>query len=296
MIGHSGSFVTARDYWRYIFGPECGGILLLAIGVLRARRRLSFTPDGVLPLGPVFVALALAVFGAEHFTSTKDLMKMVPVWMPVRLFWTYFVGCALIAAALSLAVGKAVRWSSALLGLMLLLFVVFIHAPGAVKFPHNRFAWTVAARETLFACGAWALTGRLIRAPRLVAACRVTIALVLLFYGVEHFLHPQFLPGVPLEQQTPPWIPLHSVWGFVEGAMLLVCGGLILIDRQARGAATWLAVVTTVLVILLYVPMFVAARTPTEVITAINYIADTLLFAGCIMLLADAIPAGRVSR
>jgi len=78
--------------------------------------------------------------------------------------------------------------------------------------------------------------------------------------------------------------------------MLLVCGGLILIDRQARGAATWLAVVTTVLVILLYVPMFVAARTPTEVITAINYIADTLLFAGCIMLLADAIPAGRVSR
>jgi len=72
-----------------------------------------------------------------------------------------------------------------------------------------------------------------------------------------------------------------------------VCGGLILIGRQARAAATWLAVVTTVLVILLYVPMFVVARKPADVITAINYIADTLLFAGSIMLLADAVPAGR---
>jgi hypothetical protein len=112
-----------------------------------------------------------------------------------------------------------------------------------------------------------------------------------MFYAVEHFLHPQCLPGVPLRQETLPWIPLRSVFGIVEGTVLLICGSLILFDRHARAAATWAATVTTVMVILLYIPFFAVSRTLVDVTTAINYIADTLLFAGCILLLGAAIPA-----
>jgi uncharacterized membrane protein len=291
--GHSEGAVTAQDYWRYFFPLEFGGVACLLIGLIRIRHRLSFSSDGLLPLGVAFVPLALAVFGAEHFTSAKNLLQMVPSWIPARLFWVYFVGFALIAAALSIAFEKYVRWSSALLGLLFLLFVVCIHIPGALAQRSNRFGWTVVARETLFALGAWALTGTVIRAPRLVGICRAGIALVLVFFAVEHFLHPQFLPGVPLSQQTPPWIPFRSVWGFVEGTALLTGGVLILINRHARAAAAWLGVVTTVMVIALYVPLFVVARKPMEVITAINYIADTLLFAGSVMFLAGAVPASK---
>lgn len=283
--------MTARDYWVF-FWPEFGGVLLLAIGLICVRRQLSFTRDGLIPLGRALVPLALAVFGAEHLTSAQNLIQMVPSWMPARLFWAYFVGFALIAAALSIASGKYVRWSSTLLGFMLLLFVLCIHVPNVAAHPRDRFAWAVASRDTLFALGAWALTGTLIKAYRLITVCRVVIALVLLLFAVEHFLHPQCLPGVPLEQQTPGWIPLRSVWGFFEGVMLLAGGILILIDKHARAAATWLAVVTALMVILLYIPLFVVARKPVDVITAINYIADTLLFAGSILLLAAAIPAG----
>ena len=285
--------MTSGDYWRYFFGLEFGGVLLFLLGLIRVRRTLSFTWDGLLPLGSAFVPLALAVFGAEHLTSARNMMQVVPAWMPARLFWVYLVAFALIAAAFSIACGKYVRWSSPLLGFMFLLFVLCIHVPNAVTHPQDRFAWAVASRDLLFSLGAWALAATLIGTPRQVSFCRVGMALVLMFYGVEHLLHPQFLPGVPLPQQTLPWIPLRSVCGYVEGATLLACGGLILTGRNARVAATCVGVVTTVMVILLYTPLFVVARTPLEVITAINYIADTLLFAGSMMLLAGAIPANR---
>ena len=41
---------------------------------------------------------------------------MVPSWMPAHVFWAYFVGCALFAAATSLTLKKFVRLASSLLG------------------------------------------------------------------------------------------------------------------------------------------------------------------------------------
>ena len=283
--------MTAQDYWHYFFPLEFGGIAILIIGLIRFRQRLSFSRDGLLPLGSIFVPFALAVFGAEHLTSAKNIMQLVPTWMPWRLFWAYFVGFALIAAALSIVFERYVRWSSPLLGLLFLLFVVCISVPNLPARVHDRVAWTLTVRDLLFAMGALALAGTVLGAPRMVSICRVIIALVLIYYAVEHFLHPQFLPGVPLEQQTLPWIPFRSVFGLIEGAALLAGGVLLLVDKHARAAAVWAGAVTTVMVILLYVPLFVAARKPLEVITAINYIGDTLLFAGSILLLAAAIPA-----
>jgi hypothetical protein len=79
--------------------------------------------------------------------------------MPAHLFWAYFVGCALFAAATSLTVRKFVRLSSTLLGLMFFLFVCMMPIPNALADPKNRFAWAYALRDLSFAGGAWALAG-----------------------------------------------------------------------------------------------------------------------------------------
>jgi len=197
----------------------------------------------------------------------------------------YFVGVALLAAAVSIVTQIYVRLAATLLGVMLLLFVVMLSVPNLAAHPGDRFAWALVTRDTLFALGAWALAGRW------VTACRVCIGAILLFFGVEHLLHPANLPGVPLEQMTLPWIPLRPFWGIAMGAMLLVCGAMILIDRHARAAAAWLGIATTIVVIILYLPLLIVARQPLEVTTAMNYIGDTLLFAGSILLLAEALPA-----
>src|SRR5579863_9250353 len=105
-------------------------------------------------LGRVSLAVPIAVFGAEHLTSPQAIMQIVPAWMPGRLFWTYFVGVALIAAALSFIFRVAIRLSATLLGIMFFCFVAMIDLPNAIAAPHSRIAWTLVARESAFGAGA----------------------------------------------------------------------------------------------------------------------------------------------
>lgn len=69
-------------------------------------------------------------------------------------------------------------------------------------------------------------------------------------------------------------------------ALLLLAGVAVVVHRHARLAATWLAIAVTLSVLLLYIPLMVLAPT----VEAMNYVADTLLFAGTIWLLAEASP------
>src|SRR5208282_4093548 len=85
------------------------------------------------------------------------IMKIVPAWMPFKLFWTYFVGVALIAAALSVIFRVGIRLSATLLGIMFFCFVAMMDLPGAIRVPHNRIAWTLLARELVFGAGAMLL-------------------------------------------------------------------------------------------------------------------------------------------
>jgi hypothetical protein len=75
--------------------------LVAGLFLLRARFTAASGVSKILLLGPVFEAVALAIFAAEHFLAARDLSAIVPRWMPGPLFWTYFVGAALLAAAIS---------------------------------------------------------------------------------------------------------------------------------------------------------------------------------------------------
>jgi hypothetical protein len=102
--------------------------------------------------------------------------------------------------------------------MMFVLFVIMMHLPYAAANPGDRFRWAVAFRELVFALGARALAAmqEKRRYPKLslgmISTCRVVFALVLLFFGVEHLLYPDFAPSVPLEQAIPAWIPLRLLW------------------------------------------------------------------------------------
>jgi uncharacterized membrane protein len=254
--------------------------LLLSLIAVRKDLKLSNLPA----FGRVFVPVGLAMFGAEHLSAPKALMQTVPPWMPERLFWVYFVGIALFAAATGIALNKFARWSATLLGLMFIMFVLMIHLPNAVANPHNRFVWTVALRETAFACGVFLF------AKRAPSICRVVLGAVLLFFAVEHFLHPDFIPGVPLAKMTPAWIPLRPVWGYLTGLALFAAGAAMLVNRHARVAATWVGIELALIVLFLYMPILAAAQ-PKELVEALNYIGDTTLFAGTVLLAAAKAPS-----
>jgi uncharacterized membrane protein YphA (DoxX/SURF4 family) len=215
-------------------------------------------------------------------------------------FWAGFIGCALLAAATSLALRKFVRLSSTLLGLMFFLFVCMIYLPSALRHPGSRLAWTFMLRDLSFAAGAWALAGLHSRAqsPRqskwMILFARMVIAIAAVFYGVQHFLHPKSVPDIPLAKMTPSWVPFPSVWGYLAGAVLLVAGIGLVLNKKARIAAASIGAFMTAATLFLYLPNLVHAligATP-EINEALNYFADTLLFAGSALALASALPRG----
>lgn len=284
----------------FIFWPCFLGVAFLILGLFYSRREITAANglDKLIALAYVFVAAPLAVFAGEHLAGARFLMAGVPSWMPARLFWAYFVGFALLAAALSLSVKKCVRWSAPLLAAMFFLFVLMMDIPATIAQPHNRLFWTLALRETAFGGGALALTGLMMRqnnhryAKTLISVARFCIGIPLIVYGIEHFLHPEFAPGVPLTKLTPPWVPIPFFWAYLVGAVLLIGGVAILLNKRARLAATYVGLVITLLTLFLYTPLLAMVRQPSEIIGEVNYVADTLFFAGTVLFLAKALSAG----
>jgi len=280
------------------------GLASLVTGVFVYRKEISAARgwNKFIAFGCVFFAASLAAFAPEHFYGGPEyIQNMAPTWMPVRSFWPYFVGCALLAGATSLTVGKLVRWSSVLLGLMFFLFVCMIYLPSLLSHLDNRLAWILTLRDLSFAAGAWALAGVHSRSfwPRLskgmIRFGRIVIAIAAIFFAIQHFLHPEFAPGVPLLKATPDWVPLRLFWGYFTGAILLVAGTALLINKKARMAAVSIGLLMAILTLLLYVPILAMAATSPQILEGINYVADTLLFAGAALLVAGALPEGAPS-
>jgi uncharacterized membrane protein len=266
------------------------GIAALVAGLALARRRFAAASGAgkVLVLGPVFEAVPLAVFAAEHFTAARDLAPIVPHWLPWPLFWTYFVGAALLAASISFIVWRHVRWSAALLALLFLIIVATIDLPSLPRHVHDRIFWTLTVRETVFAGGAMVLAGSVRPRGSLAGVAlerigRVIVGATMIFYGIEHFLYPRFVTGVPLEKPTPAWMPAPVAIAWVVGITLVVAGVALLVRFRVRMAAAGAGMVLLLLVVCFYGPLLVAEFS-TNPVEGLNYFADTLLFAGTVLL------------
>ena len=277
-------------------------VLLFMVGLWAAKTDIAQARglDKIVALSNLCFAAPLAVFGALHLAAAKGLMTMVPSYMPWRLFWAYFFGFALLAASLSIATTIQVRWSGLLFGIAMFCFVAMLDIPGSLANPRDRFGWTLTLREALFGGGGWILAGNAMReqgrgqvGSKLITLGRVLIGIAAIFYGIENSLHTANVPGVPLEKLMPAWIPAHLLIGWLTGAILVVAGIFILLNKKTRIAATYLGAWIVLLVLFIYGPILIAslANPSTNAkIEGINYFFDTLLFAGAILALASATP------
>jgi uncharacterized membrane protein len=255
--------------------------------------------DKIVALSNLCFAVPLAVFGALHLSGVEFVLPIVPSYMPWRLFVAYFVGFALLAASLSIATKIQVRWSGLLFGIMMFLFVAMLMIPGALASHRDRIAWTIVFRESSFGGGGWLLAGNASNGWRgpakatLITVGRILVALAAIVFGIEHFLHPLGLPGVPLEKEMPSWIPGRMLIDYVTGAALVVLSGSTLLNRKTRTVATYVGGWLLLMVLVIYGPVLILALSQPGVgveVEGINYFADTLLFTGAILALASATP------
>jgi len=104
---------------------------------------------------------------------------------------------------------------------------------------------------------------------------------------VEHFLHPELLPGVPLEQLTPNFIPAHSLWGYMTGLVYVPAGLCLLVNKKARLAAAYAGSFVLLAVILFCVPYML--QYPSDIGKGLNVPADTLVLSGALLCLAGSL-------
>ena len=285
---------------RTVVSTCAAAIVLFVIAVLATKGDVAQARglDKFVALANLCFALPLAVFGAEHFAAARGIMQGVPKFMPWPLFWTYFVGAALVAASLSIATKIQVRWSGLLFGIMMFLFVAMMDLPGTLANLQNRISWVLLFRELSFGAGGWMLAaavrdGRPTRGKRaLVTFGRLVIGIAAVLYGVQNFLHPINAPGVPLEKVIPAWIPAGLLIGYLTSAILFLAGLCIVLAQRARMAAAYLGTWILLLVVFVYGPILVASLldASTDVkVEGINYFFDTLLYAGTVLGLASAL-------
>lgn len=299
---HSQVFATWLAISRTAIAMCSAGVAILLIGSVAAKVEIAQARglDKISALSDLCIAIPLAVFGALHLFAPQFVIDIVPPYMPWRLFWVYFVGCGLVGASLSIASRIGVRWSGLLFGIMMFSFVAMIHFPGALRQPHNRILWTIVFREMSFGGGGWILAANARNGWRgpvnttLKSAGRILIALAAIFFGVEHFLHPTGLPGVPLIKEMPTWLLGRVFIDYLTGAALLIAGVSILLKRQTRTVSSLAGGWILLLVLVLYGPVLIGALSQPSVgveIEGINYFADTLLFAGIILATARQAPS-----
>jgi uncharacterized membrane protein len=265
--------------------------------IIRGEWQRARGLEKLIALGPMFYAAPLAAFGSEHFTATAEIASLVPKWIPWHLFWAYFVGACFIAAGLSMATRIQARLAASLVALTFCLFVVVMDAPGWAHHPGNRFFAALTLRELSFSGGALALAASLMaggeeprrgaRTQVFATIARYFIAVPVLFYCVEQFMHADHVPGVPLEMLTPQYVFGHAFWTYLAAAAYAVLGLPLLIGKRARTAATWLGATLVLVELVAYVPIAIVERAS---IVGFNYMADTLMFCGAVLLLAGAMP------
>jgi putative oxidoreductase len=87
--------------------------------------------NAILSAGRYLLIVPPLIYGVMHLMSADALAGMVPI--PGGAIWVYITGIAMIAASVSILIGKYDKLAAALLGLLLIIFALSIHLPGVLS-------------------------------------------------------------------------------------------------------------------------------------------------------------------
>jgi len=105
--------------------------------------------NAILSLGKYLFAVPFAVFGVFHFMNAEAMSGMAFG----QTILVYITGAALIAATISMLIGKMDKLASFLLGVMLLVFVFLVHLQGAMS--GDQMAMSGLLKDLMLAGGAF---------------------------------------------------------------------------------------------------------------------------------------------
>ncbi len=125
------------------------------------------TPKWLALICRIVIAIAMIVFGVDHFLGLVFIGSLIPNWIPLHLFWVAFFGVVFIACGVGIGLGILERWSWIGLGAMYGLWVLTLHIPrtlgfygipGAISDPNE---WSSLFIAIALWGGSWAMAANL---------------------------------------------------------------------------------------------------------------------------------------
>ena len=214
-------------------------------------------------LGCALFAIAIAAFGIEYllYASGVDGLRPGPPWSPVRVPWTWVIGCAFLLAALGIVIRTTARWAAILLAGAFLLRVLFIQLPVLFRDLHNPTYWTPAfevlamSGVALLVAGVCANHDSHPDATDLILQLgRFIFALSLPVFGIQHFLYAAYVATF-----IPGWIPGRLFWAYFVGVAFIAAAASIATRIKGTLAAILLGTMFFLWVLMLHLPRVASA-------------------------------------
>jgi hypothetical protein len=92
------------------------------------------TPKGLSIACRAVIAIAMIVFGVDHFLGIGFIATLLPGWIPWHAFWVALFGVVFIAGGVGIGLGFLERWSWIAIGLMFAIWVITLHIPRTLGF------------------------------------------------------------------------------------------------------------------------------------------------------------------
>lgn len=217
--------------------------------------------------GRIFYGIGTAGIGFLHFfyPGFRPVILPIPPETTANInFLAYLTGAIIGLAALLIIFGRNVKSLSLFLGGFLLLFFLLGHLPNRLaNQPGNLGAWTDALKCLTLAGGAFVVSrlypdekgnGFIIFLQKLAAYGKYFLALLLVIFGIDHFLYAEFVKTL-----VPDWIPGQIFWTYFAGVALIGAGLAIFINFKPKTISLLLAIMLLIWLLVLHIPRAFAA-------------------------------------
>lgn len=88
----------------------------------------------IISRGAIYLlSVVLIIFGIFHFLYPRDLLVYVPQFLVGGITWAYIVGGAFMLVGLSFMTNQFVKFTSYLLAVLLIIFILTIHLPNLLN-------------------------------------------------------------------------------------------------------------------------------------------------------------------
>ncbi|MES1226957.1 MAG: subclass B1 metallo-beta-lactamase, partial [Bacteroidota bacterium] len=199
---------------------------------------------------PILFAMATIAFGLLELITgdfNKGLLP-VPAFIPGRSILAYCSGVILVVLGTCVLVKKWRTTACISLGVVYLIFFVFLHLIKLSADIYDGGEWTATFEVLLLSCGAFLISGKFSQITR------YALSICFIVFAILHFKYGQYIATL-----IPAWVPGKLFLAYFIGVGFLVTAISIMINVMTQISTMIIGIMFLIWVIILHIPRAAAA-------------------------------------